>query len=138
MFEWINSISIDSSSIIEVPGTLSDLKIFLNDFFEKHESSHTMKPIESNIFIDKEFLYLMAFSENLQQFIFNSLTEIILEFPNKPKLVSKIFFYIFKAFVEEEKKSKNFKLDKFDSKIFFRNLKQFSLYILKIILLPNR
>lgn len=138
MFEWTNSILTKELSFIQVPGTLLELKLFLHDFFENNKSSYKTKQIASEIYIDKEFLYLMAFSDNLQAYIFNSLTEIISEFSNHSKLVSKIFFYLFKLFVEEEKKNKNFKFVKFDSKIFFRNLKQFSLYILKIVLFPNR
>lgn len=94
------------------------------------------------LLVDEHFLYLLAFSLKLQNLTLKALSRLCSQFPAKPRLCSRVFFYFFRKFVEYEKRrrseTRDFDLKKFASAAFMECLALVSALIVGQILRPNR
>ena len=92
--------------------------------------------------IDEDFLYLLAFSTSLQNLTLTRLKDLVSQFPSHSRLCSLVFFFIFRKFIFQEKRSqevnKDFNLQKFEKASFMDCLKTVSELLILHILLPYK
>lgn len=90
--------------------------------------------------IDSDFLYLMAFSNELTKLSLKYIKKLQTFFIGNENTVSKFFFFLFRKFIEDEKKKKaksekkDFDLKKFESENFFKGLYFFSKLFLSVLI----
>ena len=94
--------------------------------------------------MESDFLYLMAFSNELTRLTLSYIQKLQKNFHGNENTANKFFFFLFRKFIEDEKKrkaqseKKDFDLKKFEAESFFKGLFLFSKLFLSVLIPRNQ